>query len=203
MSLGATFSPGTTRIVAAGLPFLMVHDCPRVTKIVNGSWHFGGTQISESCTMCTTLTATFRSKCGRRRFASARLRVLGRMCGLITKNFALPRTQSKRFEIMQPDSQGLLIVYENLWSPLFAVAAREAGGRPVASGHIPTQAIVPLMLSTKFQRWWRRRRTQGGRGGRRRRPADRLVGQSHGVLQAFNIAYSLRRNELAAETIRC
>ena len=66
--------------------------------------------------MCTTLTATIRSKLTA---AASPVpdRVLGRMCGLITKNFALPRTQSKRFEIMQPDSQGLLIVYENLWSP--------------------------------------------------------------------------------------
>jgi hypothetical protein len=38
-----------------------------------------------------------------------------------------------------------------------SVAAREAGGRPVASGHIPTQAIVPLMLSTRFN--------GGGAGG--------------------------------------
>lgn len=43
---------------------------------------------------------------------------------------------------MQPDCIGLLIVYENLWSIPFAVAARQAGGQLVAHGHIPTQAIV-------------------------------------------------------------
>lgn len=43
---------------------------------------------------------------------------------------------------MQPDSIGLLIVYENRWSIRFAVAARKAGGQLVAHGHIPTQAIV-------------------------------------------------------------
>jgi hypothetical protein len=44
--------------------------------------------------------------------------------------------------LMQPDSLGLLLVYENLWSIPFAVAARKAGGQLVAHGHIPTQALV-------------------------------------------------------------
>jgi hypothetical protein len=39
-------------------------------------------------------------------------------------------------------SSGLVIVYENLWSLPFARAARAAGGQLVASGHIPTQAIL-------------------------------------------------------------
>lgn len=43
---------------------------------------------------------------------------------------------------LQPDSIGLLLVYENLWSIPFAVAARKAGGQLVAHGHIPTQALV-------------------------------------------------------------
>jgi hypothetical protein len=43
---------------------------------------------------------------------------------------------------LEPDSMGLLIVYENLWSVPFAVAARKAGGQLVAQGHIPTQAIL-------------------------------------------------------------
>ena len=43
---------------------------------------------------------------------------------------------------MEPDSVGLLIVYENLWSVPFAVAARKAGGQVVAAGHIPIQAIL-------------------------------------------------------------
>ena len=45
-------------------------------------------------------------------------------------------------EMLQPDSIGLLVVYENLWSLPFAVAARRAGGQHVAQGHIPIQAIL-------------------------------------------------------------
>jgi hypothetical protein len=47
--------------------------------------------------------------------------------------------------LMQPDSIGLLIVYENLWSLPFATAARKAGGQLIAHGHIPTQAIVAAL----------------------------------------------------------
>jgi hypothetical protein len=43
---------------------------------------------------------------------------------------------------LEPDSAGLLLVYENLWSVPFAVAARKAGGQVVASGRIPVQAIL-------------------------------------------------------------
>jgi len=46
---------------------------------------------------------------------------------------------------LEPDSIGLLIVYENLWSLPFAVAARKAGGQLIAQGHIPTQAIVAAL----------------------------------------------------------
>lgn len=44
--------------------------------------------------------------------------------------------------LMQPHGIGLLLVYENLWSLPFAIAARKAGGQLVAHGHIPTQALV-------------------------------------------------------------
>jgi hypothetical protein len=47
--------------------------------------------------------------------------------------------------LMQPNSLGLMIVYENLWSVPFAVAARQAGGQLVARGHIPTQALVAAL----------------------------------------------------------
>jgi hypothetical protein len=47
--------------------------------------------------------------------------------------------------LMQPDGLGLLIVYENLWSIPFAVAARQAGGQLVAQGHVPTQALVAAL----------------------------------------------------------
>jgi len=43
---------------------------------------------------------------------------------------------------MSPNTLGLLVVYENLWSLPFGIAVRKAGGQLVAQGHIPTQAIV-------------------------------------------------------------
>ena len=46
---------------------------------------------------------------------------------------------------MQPNSLGLMIVYENLWSIPFAFAAREAGGQLLAHGHIPTQALLAAL----------------------------------------------------------
>jgi len=46
---------------------------------------------------------------------------------------------------LQPGNLGLLIVYENLWSLPFAIAARKAGGQLVARGHIDTQAIVAAL----------------------------------------------------------
>ena len=44
--------------------------------------------------------------------------------------------------IMQPNSVGLVIIYENLWSVEFGIAARKAGGQLIAQGQIPTQAVV-------------------------------------------------------------
>jgi hypothetical protein len=49
--------------------------------------------------------------------------------------------------LMQPNCVGMIIVYENLWSLPFAVAAREVGGHLVAQGHIPTQALVAALDS--------------------------------------------------------
>jgi hypothetical protein len=46
---------------------------------------------------------------------------------------------------LEPDSAGLLLVYENLWSVPFAVAARKAGGQLVASGRIPVQAMLAAL----------------------------------------------------------
>jgi hypothetical protein len=46
---------------------------------------------------------------------------------------------------LAPDSLGMLIVYENLWSLPFAVAARKAGGQVVGQGHIPIQAILATL----------------------------------------------------------
>jgi Family of unknown function (DUF6325) len=47
--------------------------------------------------------------------------------------------------LMSPKSIGLFIVYENLWSVTFAVAARKAGGQLLAHGRIPTQAVVAAL----------------------------------------------------------
>ena len=47
--------------------------------------------------------------------------------------------------LLEPGSLGLMVVYENLWSIPFAVAARKAGGQLLAQGHIPTQAIVAAL----------------------------------------------------------
>ncbi len=38
-----------------------------------------------------------------------------------------------------------MVVYENLWSIPFALAVRQAGGQLVASGHVPTQAILSTL----------------------------------------------------------
>jgi uncharacterized membrane protein len=44
--------------------------------------------------------------------------------------------------VLEPGAAGLLLVYENLWSIPFAVAARRAGGQLVASSRIPVQALL-------------------------------------------------------------
>jgi hypothetical protein len=48
---------------------------------------------------------------------------------------------------MTPNSVGLLIVYENLWSLPFAMAARDVGGQLIARGHVDTLAIVAALDS--------------------------------------------------------
>lgn len=48
-------------------------------------------------------------------------------------------------EVMQPNARALVLVYENLWSLPFAQSARRAGGQLIATGHIPTQAIIAAL----------------------------------------------------------
>ena len=43
---------------------------------------------------------------------------------------------------LEPGSSAGLLVYENRWAAPFAAAARRAGGQLVASGRIPTQALL-------------------------------------------------------------
>jgi hypothetical protein len=45
-------------------------------------------------------------------------------------------------EAMDPGTVAGVIVYENLWAAPFASAARRAGGRLIANGRIPAQAII-------------------------------------------------------------
>ncbi len=43
---------------------------------------------------------------------------------------------------MEPGSTAGVLVWENTWAAPFAVAARESGGQLIASGRIPTQALI-------------------------------------------------------------
>ncbi len=43
---------------------------------------------------------------------------------------------------MQPGGVAGVLVYENLWAASFGSAVRRAGGRLIADGRIPTQAII-------------------------------------------------------------
>jgi hypothetical protein len=48
-------------------------------------------------------------------------------------------------EAMEPGSVAGVLVWENTWAAPFAVAARESGGQLVASGRIPTQALIAAL----------------------------------------------------------
>jgi hypothetical protein len=45
-------------------------------------------------------------------------------------------------ETMNPGTSAVLLVWENLWAAPFGSAVRHAGGQMVASGRIPTQAVL-------------------------------------------------------------
>ena len=44
--------------------------------------------------------------------------------------------------VIEPGSSAGILVYENVWAAPFAAALRRGGGRLVASGRIPVQAIL-------------------------------------------------------------
>jgi len=46
---------------------------------------------------------------------------------------------------MEPGTVAVLLVYENIWATPFLAAAHRAGGRLVASAHIPVQDIVDAL----------------------------------------------------------
>ena len=48
-------------------------------------------------------------------------------------------------EVLEPDTSGVFLLYENLWAAPFAVAVRQAGGQLVASGRIPIQSIIAAL----------------------------------------------------------
>jgi hypothetical protein len=45
-------------------------------------------------------------------------------------------------ETMDPGTSAVLLVWENVWAAPFGSAVRHAGGQLVASGRIPTQAVL-------------------------------------------------------------
>lgn len=45
-------------------------------------------------------------------------------------------------ETMDPGTSAVVMVWENLWAAPFGAAVRHAGGQLVASGRIPTQAVL-------------------------------------------------------------
>lgn len=52
-------------------------------------------------------------------------------------------------EAMEPGSVAGVLIWENTWAAPFAVAARESGGQLIASGRIPTQALIAAMEATE------------------------------------------------------
>ncbi len=50
-------------------------------------------------------------------------------------------------ETIEPGSSAAVLVWENLWSAPVGAAIRHAGGQLVASGRIPTQAVLAVIES--------------------------------------------------------
>ena len=46
---------------------------------------------------------------------------------------------------LEPGTSAALLVFENRWAAPFAVAVRKSGGQLVASGRIPTQAVLAAL----------------------------------------------------------
>lgn len=46
---------------------------------------------------------------------------------------------------LEPGTSAALLVYENCWAGPFAAAVRRSGGQLVASGRIPTQALIAAL----------------------------------------------------------
>ena len=52
---------------------------------------------------------------------------------------------AKVAEALEPDSSAAVLVWENTWAAPFAAAVRHSGGQLVASGRIPTQALIAAL----------------------------------------------------------
>jgi hypothetical protein len=50
-------------------------------------------------------------------------------------------------ETIEPGRSAALLVWENLWAAPFGTAVRQAGGDLVASGRIPTQAVLAAIAA--------------------------------------------------------
>jgi hypothetical protein len=48
---------------------------------------------------------------------------------------------------IEPGSSAAVLVWENLWAAPFGAAVRQAGGQLVASGRIPTQAVLAAVAA--------------------------------------------------------
>ncbi len=47
--------------------------------------------------------------------------------------------------VLEPGSSAAVLVWENLWAAPFATAVRNNGGRLVASGRIPVEALLETL----------------------------------------------------------
>jgi hypothetical protein len=52
---------------------------------------------------------------------------------------------AKVAEALAPDSSAAVLVWENSWAAPFGAAVRHCGGQLVASGRIPTQALIAAL----------------------------------------------------------
>ena len=54
-------------------------------------------------------------------------------------------------ETMDPGTSAAVLVWENLWAARFGSAVRHAGGQLVASGRIPTQAVLAAIEADELE----------------------------------------------------
>jgi uncharacterized membrane protein len=52
---------------------------------------------------------------------------------------------SEAAAVLEPGTSAALLVFENRWAAPFATAVRQSGGQLVASGRIPTQALLAAL----------------------------------------------------------